>query len=152
MRRVVLDTNGLVAALIHPDGPCRRLLDLVVDGAVEVCIDTRILAEYAEVLSRRKFHLPPDQIQTTLEFFQQSSIPVIAHPLRVVLPDPDDLPFLEVAASGHANLVTGTLSAISESRNRNRTGTQSGGMPREPPSPPLIPAASRITSENGRIV
>jgi putative PIN family toxin of toxin-antitoxin system len=94
MRRVVIDTNVLVAALLHPDGSCGRLLDLVVDGAVEVCIDNRILAEYAEGQSRRKFHLPPDKIQTALVFFQQSSIPVIAHPLGVVLPDPDDLPFL----------------------------------------------------------
>jgi len=108
MRRVVIDTNVLVAALIHPGGFCGRLLDLAIDGAVEACIDNRILAEYAEVLSRRKFHLPPDKIQTTLDFFQQSSTPVIAHPLGVVLPDPDDLPFLEVAASGHAILVTGT--------------------------------------------
>jgi putative PIN family toxin of toxin-antitoxin system len=109
MRRVVIDTNVLVAALIHPGGFCGRLLDLVVDGAVEVCIDNRILAEYVEVLSRRKFHLPPDKIQTTLDFFRQSSTPVIAHPLGVVLPDPDDLPFLEVAASGQAILVTGNL-------------------------------------------
>ena len=107
MKRVVIDTNILVASLIQPAGFCGRLLDLAVDGAVEACVDDRILAEYAEVLSRRKFHLPPDKIQTTLDFFRQSGIPVIAHPLTIVLPDPDDLPFLEVAASGHAILVTG---------------------------------------------
>jgi uncharacterized protein len=107
MRRVVIDTNILVASLIQPAGSCGRLLDLVVDGAVEACVDDRILAEYAEVLPRRKFHLPPDKIQTILDFFRQSGIPVIAHPLTVVLPDPDDLPFLEVAASGHAILAAG---------------------------------------------
>ncbi len=107
MRRVVIDTNILVASLIQPAGFCGRLLDLVVDGAVGACVDDRILAEYAEVLPRRKFHLPPEMIQTTLDFFRQSAIPVIAHPLTVVLPDLDDLPFLEVAASGHAILVTG---------------------------------------------
>jgi uncharacterized protein len=107
MKRVVIDTNILVASLIQPAGFCGRLLDLVIDGAVEACVDDRILAEYAEVLSHRKFHLPPDKIQTSLDFFRQSGIPVIAHPLTVALPDPDDLPFLEVAASGHAILVTG---------------------------------------------
>lgn len=107
MRRVVIGTNILVASLIQPAGSCGRLLDLVVDGAVEACVDDRILAEYAEVLPRRKFHLPPEKIQTILDSFRQSGIPVIAHPLSVVLPDPDDLPFLEVAASGHAILVTG---------------------------------------------
>ncbi len=107
MRRVVIDTNVLVAALIQPAGFCGRLLDLVVDGAVDVCVDDRILAEYAEVLPRRKFHLPPEKIRIALDFFRQSGIPIIAPPLTVVLPDPDDLPFLEVAASSHAILVTG---------------------------------------------
>ena len=50
MRRVVIDTNVLVASLIQPAGPCGRLLDLVVDGAVDACVDGRILAEYTEVL------------------------------------------------------------------------------------------------------
>lgn len=103
----MIDTNVLVASLIQSAGFCGRLLDLVVDGAADACVDDRILAEYEDVLPRRSFHLPPEKIQTTLDFFRQSSIPVIAHPLTVVLPDPDDLPFLEVAASGHAILVTG---------------------------------------------
>ncbi len=107
MRRVVIDTNILVASLIQSAGFCGRLLDLVVDGAVDACIDDRILGEYEDVLPRRKFHLPPEMIQTALDFFRQSGIPVIPHPLTVVLPDPDDLPFLDVAASGHAILVTG---------------------------------------------
>ena len=107
MKRVVLDTNVLVASLLQPVGRCGRLLDLVVDGAAEACVDDRILAEYAEVLTRRKLHLPPEKVQTLLEFFRQSGIPVIAHPLAVTLPDPDDLAFLEVAASGEALLVTG---------------------------------------------
>ena len=109
MKRVVIDTNILVASLIQPVGFCGRLLDLVVDGAADACVDDRILAEYAEVLPRRKFHLPPEKIETTLDFSRQSGIPVIAHPLSVALPDPDDLPFLEVAASGHAILVTANL-------------------------------------------
>jgi putative PIN family toxin of toxin-antitoxin system len=107
MTRLVIDTNVLVAALIQPTGPCGRVLDLVVDGAVEACVDDRILAEYAEVLSRRKFRHPTDLVQTVLDFFRQAGIPIVARPLGVPLPDPDDLPFLEVAASGRAILVTG---------------------------------------------
>ena len=103
----MLDTNVLVASLLQPVGLCGRLLDLVVDGAAEACVDDRVLAEYAEVLTRRKFHLPPEKVRTLLEFFRQSGILVIAHPLTVALPDPDDLAFLEVAASGEALLVTG---------------------------------------------
>jgi putative PIN family toxin of toxin-antitoxin system len=107
MIRVVLDTNVLVASLIQPTGPCGRVLDLVVDGALDACVDGRILAEYEDVLSRQKFRFSPEKLQTVLDFFRQGGIRVIARPLRVVLPDPDDLPFLEVAASGQAILVTG---------------------------------------------
>ena len=45
--------------------------------------------------------------EEALDFFRLGSILIVAQPLDVVLPDPDDLPFLEVAASGRAILVTG---------------------------------------------
>jgi len=45
----------------------------------------------------RKFHLPSEKIESILDFFRRSGIPVIAHPLTVVLPGPDGLPFLEAA-------------------------------------------------------
>ena len=78
MRRVVMDTNVLVASLIQPAGFCGRLLDLVVDGAVEACVDDRILAEYAAVLPRRKFHLPPRRSRRSWTFSgraESSSLP-----------------------------------------------------------------------------
>ena len=109
MRRAVLDTNVVVSALLHPDRVCARLLHLVVTDAVAACVDRRILTEYAEVLSdpRLTRHIPPDRVATVLDHFQQSGTSVIAQPLAVALPDPDDLCFLEVAASGRADLVTG---------------------------------------------
>ncbi|MEI8190005.1 MAG: putative toxin-antitoxin system toxin component, PIN family [candidate division NC10 bacterium] len=109
MRRAVLDTNVVVSALLHPDRVCARLLRLVVTDAVEACVDHRILTEYAEVLTDPRFtqYIPPDRVATVLARFQQSGTSVVAQPLAVVLPDPDDLCFLEVAASGRADLVTG---------------------------------------------
>ncbi len=107
MRRAVFDTNVVVSALLHPEGVCARLLHLVVAGAVEACVDHRILTEYAEVLPRFKRHIPPERVATVLEHFQHSGTLVIAQPLAVALPDADDLCFLEVASSGRADLVTG---------------------------------------------
>ena len=109
MRRAVLDTNVVLSALLHPDGVCARLLHLVVAGAVEACIDHRILTEYTDVMARPKFkrHIPPERVAIVLEHFHQSGTAVIAQPLAVALPDADDLCFLEVAASGQADLVTG---------------------------------------------
>lgn len=105
--RVVLDTNVLVAALGHPIGPCGRLLDLALDGAIEVCVDGRLIEEYSEVLRCPKFRLSSADVEIALDFFRHSGIPVVAHPVNAALPDPDDLPFLEVAVAGDAILVTG---------------------------------------------
>ena len=43
---VVLDTNVLVSGLKTRGGTCSRVLDLVVEGRVTLCVDERILDEY----------------------------------------------------------------------------------------------------------
>lgn len=107
--KIVLDTNVLVAALLSPVGTCARFLDLVLDGAIGICADTRILQEYEDVLRRRELALPKVAVETVLDFLHASAEPITAHPLATALPDLDDLPFLEVAATAEAILVTGNL-------------------------------------------
>lgn len=107
--RVVLDTNVLVAGLLNPPGPCGRLVDLVLDGVARVCVDRRILQEYEEVLRRPRFSFSPATVAEVLDYLRHSADPVAALPLPANLPDPDDLPFLEVAAAAEAVLVTGNL-------------------------------------------
>ena len=107
--RIVLDTNVLVAALLSPLGTCARLLDLVLDGAIAICADNRILQEYEDVLHRKELALPVAAVRAVLDFLRESAEPIAARPLATTLPDPDDLPFLEVAATAEAVLVTGNL-------------------------------------------
>jgi putative PIN family toxin of toxin-antitoxin system len=105
--RIVLDTNVLVAGLLNPAGACGRLLDLVLDEMVSLAVDERILQEYEEVLLRPEFALPAAIVRQLLSFLRRSGEPVAALPLSIGLPDPDDLPFLEVAAAAGAVLITG---------------------------------------------
>ena len=107
--KIVLDTNVLVAALLSPLGTCARLLDLVLDGAIAICADNRILQEYEDVLHRKELALPVAAVRAVLDFLRESAEPIAARPLATTLPDPDDLPFLEVAATAEAVLVTGNL-------------------------------------------
>jgi putative PIN family toxin of toxin-antitoxin system len=107
--RIVLDTNVLVAGLLNPAGACGRLLDLVLDGTVAFSADERILREYEEVLRRPHVALSAGTVREVLAFLRHSAEPVAAPPLDAKLPDPDDLPFLEVAAAAGAVLVTGNL-------------------------------------------
>ena len=106
--RVVLDTNVLVSALLNPHGTPGRVIDLVLSGAVIVMYDDRILAEYRDVMARPKLRITPLEAAFLLDFIETEGILLSAPPLAVELPDPDDLPFIEVAAVASVDaLVTG---------------------------------------------
>jgi predicted nucleic acid-binding protein len=91
-------------------------VDAVVSGFVRALYDDRILQEYEEVLARPKFNFSAVDVALVLDAIRGGGeavdplllLGVIARGLT--LPDPDDLPFLEVALAGEADaLVTGNL-------------------------------------------
>ena len=108
--RVVLDTNVLVSALWNVHGAPAQVLDLVRQGFLSLCADGRIHGEYEEVVSRPDFPFDPGDVATLMRFLSESSEFVAARPLTHRLPDPEDEPFLEVAAQGRVDaLVTGNM-------------------------------------------
>ncbi len=108
MRRIVLDTNVLVSALLSPFGAPARVLDAVLAGQVRLLYDDRILAEYQAVLGRGRFGFDPHDVVALLAFIRAEGERVSAPPLGLELPDADDAPFIEVAVAGRADaLVTG---------------------------------------------
>lgn len=114
--RIVLDTNVLVSGLLSPFGPPGEIVRLVSSGAVTLCLDARILAEYDEVLARPRFGFDQDAVAALLDYLDFASETVAAEPLSARLPDADDEPFLEVAlACGADCLVTGNLAHFPES-------------------------------------
>ena len=52
--RIVIDTNVLIAGLLSPYGPSAEVVRMTVEK-MQFCYDTRILLEYKETLSRKKF-------------------------------------------------------------------------------------------------
>jgi len=107
--RVVVDTNVLVSGLISAEGPCGQILGLVAEGVLQPCLDERILAEYEVVLPRPELRIDPEDVAATIEIVRESAESLTPIPLPVNLPDPKDMPFLEVAAASDAILVTGNL-------------------------------------------
>jgi putative PIN family toxin of toxin-antitoxin system len=108
--KIVLDTNVLVSALLRSQSLPARVLDLVLARQVTLALDRRIFAEYREVLYRPEFAFPAAQVKDLLEFVQRLSEWIQTVPLPIRLPDPDDVMFIEVAASALANaVVTGNL-------------------------------------------
>lgn len=108
--KIVLDTNILVSGLLQALGPSGQIVRLVASGELTLCHDPRILAEYREVLLRKRFRFDPVRVEVLLSQIKAAGIPVAARPLAVRLPDPDDEAFLEVALAGSVRfLVTGNL-------------------------------------------
>jgi len=105
--KVVLDTNVLVSGLLTAGGACGQIVELMLDGLFQPCFDGRILEEYARVLHRPELAIrseDAEEILGTIRFFGE---PIAALPFPSGLPDPSDLPFLEVAGAAQAVLVTG---------------------------------------------
>jgi len=108
MITVVMDTNVLVSGLLTPHSPAATLIRLIVQGSIRLVFDERMLAEYREVLTRPKFGFGLEQIEDFLAQIEEEGLKIAAQPVHAILPDPDDLPFLEVALSAGVDcLVTG---------------------------------------------
>lgn len=118
--RVVIDTNVLVSGILNPHGPPGRIVDAVLSEAVIVLHDDRILAEYREVLLRPAFGFPRTVVDALLDFIDFAGEHLTALGVDLVLPDPSDLPFLEVAIAGLADaLITGNIKHFKPRRGRH---------------------------------
>jgi putative PIN family toxin of toxin-antitoxin system len=110
MKRIVLDTNVLVSALLNTKGVPAQIWDLVLAGHLHLYVDQRILLEYYNVLRRPEFGFALDVVNSILAFIDDNADRVIALPLPSVSIDPKDQIFVETAVAAKADyLVTGNL-------------------------------------------
>ena len=105
---VVLDTNVLVSGIINPEGIPAKIQNLVLNGKITLLYDNRIIQEYTDVLSRRKFGFSLELILPLIDFIQNDGVFITAEPIMQPFLDEDDKKFYEVAITGNANyLITG---------------------------------------------
>lgn len=100
----VVDTNVLVSAAITPGGICDQVLQHAIAGRFVPAWDNKILAEYREVLSRRKFGLTLSAIRTLLAAFPAAGFHR-GQEIAVKLPAAADLPFLAVALATEDKII-----------------------------------------------
>lgn len=110
----VIDTNVIVSALItkSPNSPVLQVIQRIFLGRVCTLVNDEILAEYKEILTRPKFGLEKETIDTVISELQNHSLNVDAPPSGVVLPDPKDVVFYNVVLTKRddgAYLVTGNI-------------------------------------------
>lgn len=105
-RRIVVDTNVVVAALLNPErNPARALQELVSRGW-QLLYDARIEEEYREVLGRPKLRMitaiARERLLDALLLGAERIVPAV---YVGALPDDDDRAFVEVCISGHADIL-----------------------------------------------
>lgn len=105
--KVLLDVNVLVSGIITKGGVCATILDLLIDDRIAAVLDSRIMIEYRRVCAEPRLQLDAGAVDDFLHFLGDCAENITAMPLDAALPDPDDLPFLEVVAEAKAVLVTG---------------------------------------------
>jgi len=107
---IVLDTNVMVSGLLKGSSNPGMIVRLVAAGRLKLAYDYRIMTEYRLVLQRPKFEFKQRDVETLLEQVEVEGLLVSPNPLKLELPEPTDLPFIEVAlAFHHTPLVTGNL-------------------------------------------
>jgi|SRR5947209_7026208 len=106
--RLVLDTNVVLSAVLKPDGLQRLIFQVALSPFCEVFVSAPILAEYEDVLSRKRFKLQPDEVQAVMNLIKTTANIVTPKNTVTASGDPDDNMFLECAEEAEANyLVTG---------------------------------------------
>lgn len=108
----VIDTNVWVSALLtHNDtSPTEHIFKLLFNGDIVALYNDEIMAEYEEVLSRKKFKFPQKDIDELLDYIKENGIHEERTPFVEAMPDEDDRVFLEISLSRENSfLVTGNL-------------------------------------------
>ena len=104
--RVVLDTNGLVSALLF-SGEVSRILGLLAEGRIVLLVSKDVLLEYARVLAYPKFSLSKEEIRALIEehVLPFAEIVEIGEVPEVIREDPADDKILELAVAGRARYI-----------------------------------------------
>lgn len=112
-RFVVIDTNVLVSALLRWDSIPGIVLEKVFTKKIIPVFSEEIMAEYEEVLRRKKFPFLEEDIQTLIKELKKCGIFLSPALVEEVLPDKKDIVFyallLEARKVKETYLVTGNI-------------------------------------------
>ena len=107
-RRIVLDANVVISGIINPSGSPGRLLQLWVDGAIQVILSPPLMDEMLGVLMRDRFARlgPAEQRRTVLlGLFELAEIIFPSRQVALVDGDDPDNRVLEAAETGRADFI-----------------------------------------------
>lgn len=105
-RRIVVDTNVWISALINSQGPPAQVLDALKLDEIELVLSQSLLDELLEVAGRprihRRYHLEEGEIEQLADLLVDKSVWVEPTGELRLCRDPDDDLILETALLGRA--------------------------------------------------
>ena len=118
--KAVVDTNVFVSGIINATGGPGKVIDLIRTGIIKIVIDDRIFEEYTDVLSRDflKPYISKDDYHNIVEVIKYNSIHITSSEVIHDLPHKGDIPFLEVAITAEAPLITGNSKHFPEEKRK----------------------------------
>ena len=99
----VIDTNVLVSALLRWDSVPGRLLEQALTGSIIPLLCDEIMAEYENVLRRKKFSFKEQDIQVVTEGLRTRGIFLDPEKVEEIFPDPKDIIFYAVTMEAKKN-------------------------------------------------
>ncbi len=110
---VVIDTNVLISAGLKYHSNPGVIMEFIKAGTIIPLINSKILAEYKDVLSRPKFKFPADYIDEFLSAITKDALIIDEEHIDINLPDEKDRVFYEVTMKSNKEresmLVTGNI-------------------------------------------
>lgn len=111
----VIDTNVIVASLLtkHHDSATARVMDAVFSGKVIPLLNDEIVAEYRDVLHRKRLGLNPEKCDFIISFISDLGLTLDRISMNIPMTDEKDRVFYEIALAGldmgNSRLVTGNI-------------------------------------------
>ena len=96
----VIDTNVLVSALLRWDSVPGAVLEQALTGSIIPLLSDEIMAEYEEVLRRRKFFFEEEDIKAVTDGIRMRGVFLDPDKAEKNLPDPKDVVFYAVTMEG----------------------------------------------------
>jgi putative PIN family toxin of toxin-antitoxin system len=107
MRRVVIDTNILVSALLSPLGNPAKIYRMFLTGELPLVFSEAIFEEYQDVLHRSRLSIPVNDAETVLAAVRQYGKKIEPPRGTNAMIDEDDRIFYDTAKNADAYLITG---------------------------------------------
>lgn len=111
----VIDTNVIVASLLtkHHDSATVRVMDAVFSGKVIPLLNDEIVAEYRDVLHRKRLGLNPEKCDFIISLISDLGMTLDRISTDTTMKDEKDRVFYEIALAGlnmgTSKLVTGNI-------------------------------------------